>query len=317
MDERPNGIDDRGKGAVSRRSVLRGIAVGPVAGVLAQVGTAEAATGATSEGENVMTPGTTRTDDGVTLAYRVRGDGPRTLLFMHGWGGSGAYFDETLRYLNFSGLRAVTFDFRGHGASEVTEEGYSLERFVRDTFVVADAVGADTFVPIGYSMSGRFAQYLSVLEPQRVSGQVLVAGWPSGEVPLPEEVIQDWIGRAGNRARLIELERQFITRPVADAVVERWADDAVKIPRAVLEATLRMTVEGSFADRAAALRTPTVVVGGLHDPVCTPDFLRQGVKDPLATAGARLVLLDCNHDVPIEQPRELAALIEAFVAGRG
>ena len=134
-------------------------------------------------------------------------------------------------------------------------------------------------------------------------------------MPLPEEVIQDWIGRAGNRARLIELERQFITRPVADAVVERWADDAVKIPRAVLEATLRMTVEGSFADRAAALRTPTVAVGGLHDPVATPDFMRQGVTDPLSAADARLVLLDCNHDVPIEQPRELAAVIEAFVAG--
>jgi len=60
---------------------------------------------------------------------------------------------------------------------------------------------------------------------------------------------------------------------------------------------------------------PTVAVGGLHDPVATPDFMRQGVTDPLPAADARLVLLDCNHDVPIEQPRELAAVIEAFVAG--
>ena len=36
-----------------------------------------------------VTTATTRTDDGVTLAYKMLGEGPRDLLFLHGWGGSG------------------------------------------------------------------------------------------------------------------------------------------------------------------------------------------------------------------------------------
>ena len=40
-----------------------------------------------------------------------------------------------------------------------------------------------------------------------------------------------------------------------------------------------------------------------------------GVIAPLPHA--RLALLDCNHEIPIEQPRELAALLQAFVAGLG
>jgi hypothetical protein len=42
--------------------------------------------------------------------------------------------------------------------------------------------------------------------------------------------------------------------------------------------------------------------------------LRAGVVPPLR---ARLALLDGGHEVPIEAPHELAALIEAFLAGGG
>ena len=59
-----------------------------------------------------------KTDDGVDISYRVLGTGPCTLLFMHGWAGAGAYFDETLKYLDLTGLRAITFDLRGHGDSD-------------------------------------------------------------------------------------------------------------------------------------------------------------------------------------------------------
>ena len=49
----------------------------------------------------------------------------RNLLFMHGWAGSGAYFDETLKHLELTGLRAVTVDSRGPGGS-----GKSFIKFV-------------------------------------------------------------------------------------------------------------------------------------------------------------------------------------------
>jgi pimeloyl-ACP methyl ester carboxylesterase len=44
----------------------------------------------------------------------------------------------------------------------------------------------------------------------------------------------------------------------------------------------------------------------------SPDAVRDGIAAPLPNA--RVELLDCGHDVPIERPRELAALIETFLA---
>jgi non-heme chloroperoxidase len=258
---------------------------------------------------------TVRTDDGVSLSYRARGTGPRDLLFMHGWGGSGAFFDPLLDRLDLTGLRAITYDLRGHGDSDKPDSGYTLDRFADDAVAVAEAAGADRVVVVGFSMSGKFGQYLTCARPDRVVGQILVAGCPAAAIPFPAETRSDWVGRAGDRARLREIGSMFITQPVAPAVLDRWADDAVRIPAVALGQTLAMCLDTSFVDRLRGAHVPTLVVGGIHDPIFTPAVLREGVVGPIA--GARVALLDCSHEIPIERPAECAALIEAFLAGLG
>ena len=56
------------------------------------------------------------TDDGTSISYKSAGEGPPNLLCMHGWAGSGRYFDATIEQLDLTRARAVTFDLRGHGA---------------------------------------------------------------------------------------------------------------------------------------------------------------------------------------------------------
>lgn len=259
--------------------------------------------------------GTTRTDDGVSISYRTRGEGGLNLLFMHGWAGSGAYFDETLKAMDLSGLRAVTVDLRGHGKSGRPTTSLTLDRLGRDVWAVADDLQADRVVVVGFSMSAKFAQYVALLHPQRVAGVVLVAGCPASEIPFPSELQRDWVGRAGDRERLKEVTRSFLTRSVAEEVLDRWAEDAATVPQQILDETLTLCLRHSFADRLAELRAPTLVVGGRHDPIFTPEALRHGVVAPLPRA--RLVLIDCNHEVPIEAPTEMALALESFVAGIG
>lgn len=256
-----------------------------------------------------------QTNDDVRIAYESRGEGPLTLLFLHGWSGSGAYFDETLKHLDLTGLRTVTFDLRGHDDSDQTKHDYSDERIAQDALAVADAVQAQQFIAVGFSMSGRFAQYLSVLAPARVRGQVLVAGCPAAPVPIPDEVRRDWVARVGDAEQLAQVTAMFTTKPVAPNVLEQVGRQAAKAAAVALDETLKTCMHASFIDRLAAVQIPALVVGGIHDTLFTPEVLAQGVVAPLRRA--RLALLDCNHEIPIEQPRELAALLQAFVAGLG
>ena len=255
----------------------------------------------------------TRTDDGVVISYKVQGNGPLDILFMHGWAGSGAYFEQTLKHLDLTGVRVITVDLRGHGQSDKVETGYTLERFARDVLAVADHANVPEMVLVGFSMSGKFAQYVPLLAPDRVIGQVLVAPCPASELPFPNEIQRDWVGRVGNRERLREVTEMFTSQPVKPEVLDRWADDAVKVPRVALDETLNMLTHESFVDRLESVQVPTLVVGGLQDPMLTPDALRESVVKPLA--GARLVLVNSNHEIPIERPLELAGLIGAFLAG--
>ena len=93
----------------------------------------------------------------------------------------------------------------------------------------------------------------------------------------------------------------------------RFGREAALVPREVLEGTMSACIATSFADRVPGVSTPTLVVGGAHDPIFTPDGLRTTMVD--AIPRARLALLDCSHEIPLERPRELAAVIEAFLAG--
>jgi pimeloyl-ACP methyl ester carboxylesterase len=54
-------------------------------------------------------------------------------------------------------------------------------------------------------------------------------------------------------------------------------------------------------------------IGGSHDPLLTPATLRDAVVTPIARA--RFAVLDCGHEIPVEQPQILAALLEGFLAG--
>jgi non-heme chloroperoxidase len=134
----------------------------------------------------------TRSSDDIELAYRVRGDGPTDVLFLHGWAGSGRYFDQTVECLDPSRFRMITFDLRGHGDSGRTDRGYTLDQIADDAIAVADAVGAQRVVLVGYSMSGKFVQYLACEHPDRVAAQVLVAGCPAFALPLPPPCPRWW-----------------------------------------------------------------------------------------------------------------------------
>jgi pimeloyl-ACP methyl ester carboxylesterase len=244
----------------------------------------------------------------------MQGTGPTSVLFMHGWAGSGLYFDEVIGELDLNALQVVTIDLRGHGDSEKAVKPYDPDRIADDVWAVADAAGTTNIVLVGFSMSGKFAQYAALRRPDSVAGLVLVGGFPASEIAFPQDLVRDWVGRAGDRERIRELLGPFISDPVDATVLDRFLDHAATVPASVLECTLQTCISASFADRVESLRMPILVVGGRHDPVFPQEAVAHLAR---SLPCARGISLPCNHEVPMERPRELAHLIEAFVSGLG
>ncbi|HZT08788.1 MAG TPA: alpha/beta hydrolase [Chloroflexota bacterium] len=118
----------------------------------------------------------------VRIHFREVGDG-FPLLLVHGWGASGAEWDEYGWLAALRGRRLLVPDVRGHGASDRPFEpaAYEMDQLARDVIALADAVGASTFDLFGYSMGAAIALWTAVLDPGRV--RALIAGGVTGESP--------------------------------------------------------------------------------------------------------------------------------------
>jgi pimeloyl-ACP methyl ester carboxylesterase len=246
------------------------------------------------------------------VAFRTSGEGPTTLVLMHGWAGSGDYFEQLIEHLDPELVYCVSPDLPGHGSSGPAAGRYSLDLIAHGIIAAVDAAQADTFVLLGFSMSAKFAQYVTVRHPDRVLGQILVAGCPTGALPLPGDLIDDWCSRAGDADRLLDVIRSCATQPISAPVLEPVGRDAARVSEKVLRETIALCTGSPFEDEVAGSLVPTLVVGGSDDWLFPPDGLQQGVVDPLARA--RLEILECGHEIPLEAPRELANLVSQFIS---
>jgi len=255
------------------------------------------------------------TTDGVRILYRTVGAGETTLLLMHGWGGcgSGSFWAPLIRHLDCRNLRLVLVDLRGHGRSQHTSDGFTTERFAQDMFEVADRVGARALIPVGYSMSARWAQWMACACPERVVGQVLIAPVPAAAMPLPPELADDWLQNVATREGYHRFENGFTRNGLPEDILDDCFAAVRGTPEFSLRETLRMCAQPGFAEQLSLVKIPTLAIGGLHDPLLTPDYVRREVVAKIPEA--RFQLLDCGHTIPLEMPRETAALMEAFLSG--
>ena len=258
-----------------------------------------------------------RTVDGVAIAYTTIGTGPAAIIALHGWGGAGSghSWRELVKHLDLTGLRFIAMDLRGHGASDQPETGFNLDEFGRDVLAVADHAGVGKFVLTAYSMSGRWSQWIACRFPDRVLGQILVAPAPASVLPLSDELLEGWMRATRTRASFGPWVNQFTSEPLADDIVDAYFDDVSGASDHAKRETFRMLCRDDFSDAVKDTAAGTLVLAGAHDPILSPEFLRQEIVARIP--GARLVPIDCGHEIPVERPAQAAAAMEAFLAGLG
>ena len=113
---------------------------------------------------------------GVTFVREVDGPpGAPTVLLLHGLGATAdlnwfAAFGPLGRH-----FRVVALDHRGHGRGSRGPGRFRLADCADDAVALADALGIETVIPVGYSMGGPIAQLIWYRHRHRVGGLVLCA----------------------------------------------------------------------------------------------------------------------------------------------
>jgi pimeloyl-ACP methyl ester carboxylesterase len=208
--------------------------------------------------------------------------------------------------------RVVVFDQRWHGQG-ISSPRFLLEDCADDVAALADALGIDTFVPVGYSMGSLVAQLVWYRHRERLDGLVLGAaatGWWNG-------VTWERLG-AGVLAALIEA---FSPRPGVWAAAAPDTESSVGNDLQWMLGQMRSISLGGIARAVAEITrfdstswvgtidVPTAVLIPLHDRAIPPRHQFWLAKQ---IPGAQTVTVDGGHACcALQHDKFVAALHEA------
>jgi len=242
----------------------------------------------------------------IELAVERRGNGPRTLLFAHGWiSGRRMWYDVADR-LDPERFTSHLLDFRGAGLSDRPADAYGVDDYAGDLRAALRDVGPATVV--AHSMGGKVAQYVATERPPELERLVLVAPGTAAAYPLDPRHRALAEEAYGSRKRIERFQRAAMLRSVAPDVVERLVTDALVWPRETWFGWYDRGRTSDFADRLSRIEAKTLVVAGENDPLAPPARVKRFVAD--AIPGALFVKLRrVGHNLPVEAADELAAIV--------
>jgi pimeloyl-ACP methyl ester carboxylesterase len=217
--------------------------------------------------------------------------------------------------------RVVLFDQRWHGRGPRTGRSFRLDDLADDAVAVADALGIDQFVPVGYSMGGIVAQLTWHRHPDRVAGLVLAAtarnfrgtGRESTFFRLlpPLLIPMAVSGSPSLHARALQsgVVGDFAGGTVEDKDFTKWAMTELQLTsrRATLSALSAM---GGFSSAPwiGDVDVPTSVVITSKDH-CIPT--RRQRKLAASVTGAEVFEIDGGHASCVTQHAEFSAVMTA------
>ena len=267
-----------------------------------------------------------RTVDGACIAYQDIGEGPVTLLVVHGWVSHLEVYWEQPRYVRFlrrlsRNMRVLVFDKRGIGMSDRVAGSPDLGVLLDDVRAVMDAAGVEKAALLGWGGPGpELAAFFAATHPDRALCFALAGylhyrwesdyPWGEKEDVWRQELAaccRDW----GTRQGAIEFCASGFEDAPTDAAFMEWTARLARFSAtpASYEAFERMWYETDVRPILPSIQVPVAV------------FCAAGVEEGLARGEAALI--PGATVVPVETPAEviwvhdpepMVSAIERFIA---
>ena len=257
----------------------------------------------------------------VSLQYYEEGNGPETLVLVHGYASSAVLWRYTIEQLakeridGGSRFRIIAFNNRGAGDSgrADSEDGYTVQSFAVDLHNAVSALGLEDFVLVGHSMGGATVTQFSLAHQDMLRGLVLLNSAPlNGRVLADgwEETLRASFAAGGLTQGDMGFQAPHVTEDFAEEVrsiiLRNPIERAIGGRRSMGALRLR--------DRLGEIRVPTMVVGGdLDDTVGVDNIVAEYLALPEGNRSLH-IFHGIGHSPNVEVPARLAGLLTRFAS---
>lgn len=251
-----------------------------------------------------------------TIAYRESGEptGP-AIVFAHAMGFDHGIWDAVIARLP-QGLRVVSYDLRGHGASSTPPAPYSMGAMIRDAECLLDQLNIRDCVFAGSDFGGMIAQGLAVKRLDQVRALVLANTVSKIGTKETWARLIDGVRATGHEAQFeTDFVQNFTPRFRKSPDIAPW--------KAMLRS---QRVEGflgccaaiagcDFYTTSASLRLPSLIIAASEDAITPADMVRE--LSELIPASTFQLIRKSGHLPMIEQPLAFATALNNFLAAIG
>jgi 3-oxoadipate enol-lactonase len=239
------------------------------------------------------------------------------VMFLHGFPFSHRMWQHQLNVVG-ARFRAIAYDIKGHGSSDVADGQYSIEGHVDDLFSVMDHLQIERAVVVGLSMGGYITLRALERNPERFIAAALCntrSEADTNEGKVNRAIAAAKVKTSGSPAYADE----FVQKVFWEQSLRRKPVEAQMI-RDIISHTPPLSIAGTLlalagrTDTTASLETirvPVLLLVGEYDAI-TPPACSQSMQGRIP--GSELhVIPDAGHMSPLENPEAFNAKLLPFL----
>ena len=256
------------------------------------------------------------TEDGLRLYYEEYGTGDRVIISAQ----VGFYPKGSQQTMAEKGYHVYCLTLRGFAPSDYVTEDYGdawYDKFADDVVCLADKLGVDEFVYMGASHGAGLGWHLNLRHPERVKAFLAMVPGPhslaEGVMSYRQMMMQGIIdapppfnppidGDEEREKRRKVREEWIKAQPEADP-----REKAVDYGRPLM----RLGSEEKLCEALKTIKTPTLIIGGVDDPISTPELMIRTAK---CLPYCKLVIYsNCGHDIDTDLIEEVTEEADRFL----
>ncbi len=248
------------------------------------------------------------------IEFDVTGTGQERVIVLHDWSCCTTTYDQCRPYLDEDRFTFAFVDLRGYGRSRDVSGEYSVSEVTSDILAVAKQLNWHNFHVIGHSMTGMVAQRIALDAPKQVKSIIAVCPVSAQGMPLDDESWAFFVSTTHDDNAYKDLMRGVCQDSLSDGWLNaKTAWNRARSTEASRKGYLTMFSKTNFADEAAAISQPVLVITGAAD---TESLNAEAMKSSFLKQHAHAELHDipnCGHYPMQECPPHFVATIESFL----
>ncbi len=250
-----------------------------------------------------------------------------TMVFIHGWGGSSRYWEDTAATLADS-YNCLLYDLRGFGRSHLPRPtpvlDYDLEDYALDLAELLNQLDLQQVDIHAHSFGASVALLFADLYPERVHRLMLVCSGIFTYNPIAFKAFHffgsyvvwfrpPWLIKLPGAGQIFMA--RFLHRPLDKTTNQRFLADFLEADYPAALETIYTAVSKKMSERMpecfTRLAMPTLLVAGEKDQIIPASLARRAVALNRAIAYQEIPAV--GHFPMLEAPQEYLNIIQTFL----